>query len=173
VFFILLFNSQIGCKVTTYKADRKTDIYYTIGIILLLSITVPLSSRFSPNSWPFLVIFLLAFLLFNISTSRLNEIQLDEINGSIALIFKNWITLKKTVKYSLNEIEFTYKRQASSFRSGIKNICTIYHAGKKVILIIPGTDNWSDDEIRNFVHGLVECGIKKKFIGYSLKDAEI
>jgi hypothetical protein len=37
---------------------------------------------------------------------------------------------------------------------------------------VPDDDDWSDDEIRSFVHGLIDSNVKKKFIGYSLKDVE-
>lgn len=77
------------------------------------------------------------------------------------------------MKYDLKQIEFTYKRQATSLRGGIKNVCVIYHLDKRVIQIIPDDDDWGDDEIKSFVYGLIDSGIKKKFIGYSLKDVEI
>jgi len=158
--------------VTIYKADLKTNIYYIIGLVILFGVTIPLSSRFSTSSWTLLIIFLLLFVLFNVFTSRLNEIQLDKINNSLTFIYKNYIGIKKTTKYDLRQIEFTYKRQATSFRGGIKNVCTIYSSDKKVIQVVPDNDDWSDDEIRSFVYGLIDSNVKKKFIGYSLKDVE-
>lgn len=158
--------------MTIYKADLKTNIYYIIGFVILFGVTIPLSSRFSSRSWTLLIIFLLLFVLFNVFTSRLNEIQLDKINNSLTFIYKNYIGIKKTTKYDLRQIEFTYKRQATSFRGGIKNVCTIYSSDKKVIQVVPDNDNWSDDEIRSFVYGLINSNVKKKFIGYSLKDVE-
>jgi len=159
--------------VTIYKADLKTNIYYIIGFVILFGVTIPFSSRFSSSSWPLLIIFLLLFVLFNVFTSRLNEIQLDKINISLTFIYKNYIGIKKITNYDLRQIEFTYKRQATSFRGGIKNVCTIYSSDKKVIQIVPDNDDWSDDEIRSFVYGLIDSNVKKKFIGYSLKDVEI
>ena len=158
--------------MTIYKADLKTNIYYIIGLVILFGVTIPLSSRFSTSSWTLLIIFLLLFVLFNVFTSRLNEIQLDKINNSLTFIYKNYIGIKKTTKYDLRQIEFTYKRQATSFRGGIKNVCTIYSSDKKVIQVVPDNDDWSDDEIRSFVYGLIDSNVKKKFIGYSLKDVE-
>ena len=91
----------------------------------------------------------------------------------MTFIYKNYIGIKKTTKYDLRQIEFTYKRQATSFRGGIKNVCTIYSSDKKTIQVVPDNDDWSDDEIRSFVYGLIDSNVKKKFIGYSLKDVEI
>ena len=158
--------------MTIYKADLKTNIYYIIGFVILFGVTIPLSSKFSTNSWTLLIIFLLLFIVFNVITSRLNEIQLDKINSSLTLIHKNYIGIKRTFKFDLKKIEFTYKRQATSFRGGIKNVCTIYSSDKKVIQLVPDNDDWSEDEIRSFVCGLLDADIKKKFIGYSLKDVE-
>ncbi|MEQ1800111.1 MAG: hypothetical protein ABL872_19300, partial [Lacibacter sp.] len=160
-------------KVTIYKADLKTNIYYIIGFVILFGVTILLSSKFSNTSWALLVIFLLLFFVFNIVTSRLNEIQLDTVNNGLTLIYKNYIGIKKALKYDLKQIEFTYKRQATSFRGGIKNVCTIYSSGKKVIQLVPDNDDWSDDEIKNFVYGLIDSNVKKKFIGNILKDVEI
>ncbi|TWI80638.1 hypothetical protein IQ13_3317 [Lacibacter cauensis] len=159
-------------KVTIYKADQKTNIYYIIGFVILFGLTIPLSSKFTSNSWTLPLIFLLLFLVFNFVTSRLNEVWLDKPNSNLTLLYKNYVGVKRKLKYDLDKIEFTYKRQATSFRGGIKNICTIYYSGKKVTQLIPDNDDWSDDEIRSFVYGLLETGVKKKFVGYSLKDVE-
>lgn len=134
--------------------------------------TIPLSSKFSNNSWTLLIIFLLLFVLFNVITSRLNEIQLDKINNSLTFIYKNYIGIKKTTKYDLRQIEFTYKRQATSFRGGIKNVCTIYCSDEKVIQVVPDNDDWSEEEIRSFVFELINSNVKKKFFSNSLKDVE-
>ncbi len=132
-----------------------------------------MSSKFSSNSWLFLIIFLLPFVVYNIITSRLNEIQLDKISNSITLIYKNHVGIKRALKYDLPQIEFTYKRQATSLLSGVKNVCTIYSSKKEVVQSVPENDNWSDGEIRRFVYGLIESDVKRRFIGYSLKDVEI
>lgn len=158
--------------MTVYKADQKTTIYYIIGFVILFGVTIPLSSRFTSNSWILLVVFLLLFVVFNLTTSRLNEVWLDTTNSSLTLVYKNFIGVKRTLKHDLNNIEFTYKRQATSFRGGIKNVCTIYYSGKKITQLVPDNDDWSDDEIKDLVYGLLDTGIKKKFIGYSLKDVE-
>lgn len=158
--------------MTVYKADQKTNIYYIIGFVLLFGVTIPLSSRFTSNSWNLLLICLLLFVVFNFTTSKLNEVWLDRTNSNLTLVYKNYIGVKSTFKYDLDRIEFTYKRQATSFRGGIKNVCTVYHSDKKVAQLIPDNDDWSDDEIRRFVCGLLENGIKKKFVGYTLKDVE-
>src|SRR5687767_5829358 len=116
--------------------------------------------------------FLLLFVVLNITTLRLNEIRLDKTYKNLTLIYKNYVGVKRIFKYDLDKIEFTYKRQATSLRGGIKNVCTIYYSEKKVTQLVPGDDDWSDDEIRGIVYGLVDAGIKKKFIGYTLKDVD-
>ena len=129
-----------------------------------------MSSKFS--SWTILIILLLLFVIFNIVTSRLNEINLDKINNALTLIYKNYLGIKITSKYDLGQIEFTYKRQAISLRSGIKNVCTLYFGDKKLLQIVPDSDDWSDDEIRSFVYGLINSDVKKKLISRHLTDVE-
>ncbi|MEO9012818.1 MAG: hypothetical protein ABI266_06345 [Ginsengibacter sp.] len=169
----LIHKTNTKLKETVYKAGLRSDIYYSIGFLIFILFAVPLSSKFSNSSWPYLVIFLLLFILFYVIIFRLNEIKLDEINNSLNLIQKNFIGIKKTLKYDLREIEFTYKRQSTSFRSGAKNVCTIYFSDKKINQLVPGNDDWSDGEIRRFVAGLIDSNVKKKFIGFTLKDVEI
>jgi len=76
------------------------------------------------------------------------------------------------VNYNLDNIEFTYKKQAVSLRGGIKNVCSIYEGDKRIIQVIPTRDGWDGDEVNDLVQGLIQAGIKKKFVGYSLKDVE-
>jgi hypothetical protein len=173
VFVLDLSDPNFNFKVKTYKADLNSNIYFIIGVVIFFGVTIPMSSTFSGSSWILLFIFLALFIVFNIITPRLNEIQLDQINNSLTTIHKNYIGVRRITKYGLGEIEFTYKREATSFRGGIKNVCTIYSSGKKVIQLAPNNDDWSNDEIKSFVYGLIAADVKKKFIGYTLKDVEI
>jgi hypothetical protein len=158
--------------MTIYKATQKINIYYVLGFVVLLTIIIPLSSRFSSDSWPVLIVFLLLFLAYSLFTYRLSEIHLDRSDG-LALFYKNHIGIKKASKYDLSGIEFTYKKQATSLRSGIKDVCTIYNSAKKIIQIIPDDDDWDEAEIDRLVRGLIAAGIKRKFTGYGLKDVEV
>lgn len=159
--------------MTIYKADLKTNIYYKSGFVILFGLTISFSSKLSSFTWILLIIFFLLFIVYNLITSKLNQIQIDETNNSLILIHKNQVGIKKIFKYDIRQIEFTYKIEATSFRGGMKNVCTIYSLEKKIIQLVSGNDNWSDYEIRNFVYGLIDSNVKKKFIGHSLKDVEI
>jgi hypothetical protein len=171
IFSVICWTQTSNLKMITYKADLKTNIYYIFGFVILFGVTIPLSSKFLNSNWSLLIIFLFLFLLFNFLTFRLKEINLDKSNGRLTLIYKNYLNLRRTAKYDLKNIEFTYKIQVTSFRGGKKNVCTIYSANKKVIHVIPDDhDDWDENEIRSFVNGLTDAGVKKKFIGYSLKD---
>ena len=75
--------------------------------------------------------------------------------------------------FNFQDVEFTYKKQAVSFKEGIKNVCSIYNADRKIDRLIPDNDGWGDDEINGFVHDLIDMGVGRKFIGYSLKDVDI
>jgi Ca2+/Na+ antiporter len=159
-------------QVTVYKADQKTNVYYIIGFVILFGVTISFSSRFTSNNWTWLILFLLLFVLYNFLTLRLNEVWLNKTNNKMTLVYKNYLGAKKTLDYELVKIEFTYKQQATSFTGRIKNVCTIYYSDKEIARLIPDNDDWRDDEIKGIVRGLLDAGIKKKFIGYSVKDAE-
>jgi len=159
--------------VTVYKADLKTNFYYIIGFVILFGVTILLSPKFSNNGWLCLIAFLSLFFLYNLFTSRLNEIHIDKTNGVLVLIYKNYFGIRKTKKLGLTNIKFAYKRQKTSFRGGIKNVCSLYISDRKIAQLAPDDDGWDDDEIFSFVHGLIEAGIEKKFVGYNLKDVQI
>jgi hypothetical protein len=105
-------------------------------------------------------------------TVRLTEIQIDPKTKFLVFIYRNYLKITKKVNYNLDKIEFTFKRQAVSFRGGTKNVCSIYEADKRLIQIIPTRDGWDDEEVNDLVQGLIQAGVKKKFVGYSLKDVE-
>lgn len=156
-----------------YKATLRTDSNYIVFFVIIVLVFLPMSFSFLSNYWFFLVPLIVLFVLFNLITLRLREIALDKESAILAASYKNYVGNKKKRVYALSQIEFTYKRQATSFRSGVKNICNIYHDDKIIIQLVPDNDNWSDYEIRMFVYGLIEVGVKRKFIGYSLKDVEL
>jgi hypothetical protein len=155
-----------------YKANLKKDFYFVLLFLGLLGITILLISKLSSNGVIFFGLFCLAFLLYSFLTVRLSEIQIDPKTKLLVFIYSNYLKITKRVKYNLDKIEFTYKRQAVSFRSGTKNVCSIYEADKRLIQIIPTRDGWDDDKVNDLVQGLIQAGIKKKFVGYSLKDVE-
>jgi Ca2+/Na+ antiporter len=159
--------------VTTYKADLKTNFYYIIGVVVFLGVTIPLSTTFSIYSWILLITLLVLLLSYNLFTSRLNKIHLDNDNRKLTLIYRNYFGARKSIVHDLSNIKFTYKRQATSFRGGVKNVYSIYNFDKRIEQLIPDQDGWDDSEIFSFVHGLINAGIEKKFIGYTLKDAKI
>lgn len=159
--------------MTVYKADLKTNLYCVIGFTILICVTIFLSPRFPTNSWLFLVALFLLFVLYNLFITRLNQIHVDKTNKLLILIYKNSFVTIKTKKYDLASIKFSYKRQATSFRGGIKNVCSLYDSDNKIEQLVPDNDGWDDSEIFSFVLELINEGIEKKFIGYSLKDVEI
>ncbi len=157
-----------------YKAELKTEIYFTLGFAILLATTIFLFFKIADlTSVMILISVILLFLVFNFLTFRLYEIHLDIANSSLTLIHKNYCRLQKTKIYDLKYIEFTYKYERTSLRGGIKNVCSIYFYEKKLKALVPDEDDWCTEEINNFVCGLTEAGVKKKFVGYSLIDVDI
>jgi hypothetical protein len=104
---------------------------------------------------------------------RLNLIEIDTMNGEAILTETNLLSQKKVRSYPLSELQFTYKTGKTSLYSRVVNICRLYLKDKEIAAIIPDQDGWTDDTVNDLAKGLVNLGVSKKFIGYSLKDAEI
>jgi len=155
-----------------YKANLRRKFSFDLLFLGLLGVTILLTSKLSSNGGIFFGLFCFTFLLYNILTVRLTEIQIDPKTKFLVFIYRNYLKITKKVNYNLDKIEFTFKRQAVSFRGGTKNVCSIYEADKRLIQIIPTRDGWDDEEVNDLVQGLIQAGVKKKFVGYSLKDVE-
>ena len=119
-----------------------------------------------------MIIFLLLFLIPVLFFSQLFQVQIDDINGQLILVYRKYVISNKVIKYNLKDIEFTYKYQAVSLRSSPKNTCTIYFSDKPIATLIPNRDGWDDSEINDFVSELIKIGIKRKFVGHSLRDVD-
>ena len=156
-----------------YKADLKKDINAALVSAALLAVGILLSSRFSRTGWIAVLFSLAVILIVTIFSYRLFEIQLDVLNNRLTLIYRNYLKATKIKTINFQDIEFTYKKQAVAFKGAIKNVCSIYNADKRIDRLIPDNDGWDDDEISRFVHDMIDMGVRKKFIGYSLKDVDI
>ena len=155
-----------------YKANLKRDFYYVLVFLGLLAVSILLTSKLTINGVIFFGLFCFAFLLYSFLTVRLSVIQIDPQAKLLIFAYRNYFNIAKKVNYNLDNIEFTYKKQAVSLRGGIKNVCSIYEGDKRIIQVIPTRDGWDGDEVNDLVQGLIQAGIKKKFVGYSLKDVE-
>ena len=151
-----------------YKANLKKDFYYVLLFLGLLAVSILLTSKLTTNGVIFFGLFCFAFLLYSFLTVRLSEVQIDPQAKLLIFTRKNYFNIAKKVNYNLDNIEFTYKKQAVSLRSGVKNVCSIYEGDKRITQVIPSRDGWDDDEVNDLVHGLIQAGIKKKFVGYNL-----
>lgn len=156
-----------------YKANLKNELVFTAGVLVFLTLLISLFSKVATNGWITVLLLLVSILVYNLLCSRLTEIHVDETNMDLILIYKNHFKIIKSIQYTLNDINFTYKRKATSFRGGIKNVCTLYLRDKILAEVIPDNDGWDDSEADAFVSKLRDLGIERKFVGYALKDVEI
>jgi hypothetical protein len=150
--------------IQIFKANLKTELLLIISILIVLALFTSLSLKFPSNGWIVLIVLSLSILLYNLLCSRLTEIHVDETNKELILNYRNYFRIIKSTPYNLNEIKFTYKRKATTFRGGIKNICSLYLQDKIIAEVIPDNDGWDDGEIHAFVSKLLGLGIERKFV---------
>ena len=91
----------------------------------------------------------------------------------MGIIYRNVFRVKKIKWCEVQAIEFTYKWQAISLRSGVTHVCSFYCHDTFIAKLIAGNDGWGEYEISRLVRDLLDVGAKKKFVGYSLKDVEL
>lgn len=156
-----------------FKANLKTELQLIAALLFVILIFFPFFSRVPTIGWIILLVLYASLLFANLLFSRLNEIHVDDTKMELTLIYKNYFRTLKSTSYSLREIKVTYKRKATSLRSGIKNVCSLYFQDKLLVDIIPDNDGWDDSEVHAFVAKLSDLGVERKFVGYALKDVEM
>lgn len=158
--------------MTIYKANTKSELYYIFAYVGVMSVAAVVSGK------PMIAlyasgIFIPLIVIYNLYLSRLSEVQVDKDNGRIIFIYRNYIGKKKELVFEISNIEFTYKRSDIFRKNEDKNICTLYNEGKKIVKMRHGDDGWTGDQIFDLVHELKGLGVKRKFTGYMMKDAEV
>lgn len=158
-------------NTATYRASLSTGLWYIVFFMILFGFIILWFTQPFSFSWFAGTTFLLLYLFYNLLIPRISEVTVD--TSALAVQYRNYFRSLRTDSYALSQVEFTYKRQATSLRSGVKNICTIFFAGKKVFRLIPNDDGWRDEEISTLVYTLMDRGVKNRFLGYSLKDVQM
>jgi hypothetical protein len=134
-----------------FKANLKAELQLIAALLFAILIFFPLFSRVPTIAWIILLVLYASLLFANLLFSRLNEIHVDDTKMELTLIYRNYFRTVKSTSYNLKEIKFTYKRKATSIRSGIKNVCSLYFQDKMIVDIIPDNDGWDNSEVHAFV----------------------
>lgn len=156
-----------------YQADRKEDLQLQVICMTATAVASLLFSKISIAGCIMFSVIVSIVILNNLFSTRLIVVRLDQLNKTLNLIYGNYFKEVEAKHYDYQKLEYTYKKQKTSFRGGVKNVCSIYYGDKRLAKLIPGDSGWDEGEISNLVYDLVNLGVKKKFIGYLLKDVEI
>jgi hypothetical protein len=157
----------------TYKVELKTELLYWLILLPCIFIFGIFTKKGIFEAWPFMLILIVAGVLFSVLLYRLTQIDINTSEGSVSLTKTNLLRNKRTKTYSLHELQFTYKREKPGLRHRIVNICRLYINGKEIAELIPDHDGWTDDSVDDLAKGLHQMGVDKKLVGYGTKDAEI
>ena len=145
-----------------YKSNFQIKPFYIIAYIALFIIIFILLFLIQSHIWPLLISFILLFPLFGILTSKLTQIQVDNIKGILTLYESNYIRRKKGRSYDLTKVEFTYSRKIIATTAKPENVCVIYYQGDKICTLIPNVEKWQDSEISRFVYDIRNLGVREK-----------
>ena len=118
----------------TFASNRKSQFYYTIGFVIILSLAILFSSKFSFRQLPLLIGFDIIYLTFCLLVDRLSFIEIDTEKKLLTVIKSNLLNFKKRKTYDLMQMQYTYKRRATSAGrlAVIVNACTLYYNDKIV-----------------------------------------
>ena len=143
---------------------------FFLGVLLF---SMMLSESLTPEIIAIFLVFSVVYFVFIGLLLRPFEIRIDTAKGELLLLQKRAIGFTRTELYLLNDLEFTYKREARSFRSGIKNVLRVYNKNIAVFVLVPDEDDWDKDEITEVARSLLVAGVKRKSLHKHLKDVEV
>ena len=158
--------------MTSYKANTKNDLYYIFLYVAIIVGSVAFSKK------PVLAlyaggIFIPLIAGYQLFVSRLNEIKIDKKKDTLTVIYRNYLKRKKEQVFDLSNIEYTYKRNDAVKADKNKVACTLYYSGKEIVKLKHDKDGWTSDQLFDLVYELKGLGVKRKFTGYMMKDAEV
>ncbi len=157
----------------SFRLAIKPAIPYYLIILPCIFILGVITKPNYISTWPLILTLMVVLVLYSVLVFTLTVVEIDVIKKEVVLIETNVLKKKKINHYPLKEVQFTYKKSKTGLYSRLVNICRLYLKDKKLIAVIPDRDGWTDDTVNDLAKGLVNAGVPKKFIGYSLIDAEI
>jgi hypothetical protein len=165
--------TQPNTSKKAFSVELKTELPYVLIVWPALFLLCVITRPSILSAWPLMVIFIVSLLIYAILTYRLTSIEVDKVKGVVVLVETNLLKKSRSKSYPLKDLVFTYKIGKPGLRHRVVNICKLYLKDKQLAEIIPDHDGWTDDTVNDLAKGLVDLEIPKKFIGYSIKDAEI
>ena len=158
--------------MTSYKANNKNELYYIFAYVAVLIVGVALTKK--PMTALYVGgIFIPLAMIYILFYTRLNEIQVDKKKGKLTAIYRSHLWKKKELVFDIANLEWAYKRGDVLKVDDKKSVCILYDAGKEVLKLIADKDGWKSDAMYHLVVELEKLGVKRKFTGYMMKDAEI
>jgi hypothetical protein len=156
----------------SYKANNKNELYYIFAYVAILIVGValtkkPMTALYAGGVFiPLAVIYILFYI-------RLTEIQVDKKKGKLAVINSSHLYRKKELVYDIANLEWGYKRGDVVKADEKKSVFILYNAGNEVLKLKDDKDGWKSDTMYDLVVHLEKLGVKRKFTGYMMKDAEV
>lgn len=156
-----------------FKVKLKTELPYWLVILPGIFLFGVMTKPGFISTWPLMLILTVVLVTYSVLMYRLNQIDIDALNGEVVLTETNLLKCKRVKNYKLKNLQYTYIKGKISLYSRVLNICTLYLNNKEIATITPDRDGWTDDTVNDLAKCLVGLGVPRKFIGYGVKHAEI
>ena len=151
---------------TTYTADIKNFLSYTLGgIILNLTLAAIIGGI---SGFVFFLFLNTLYSIYQLRSFRPKSISLDFENRVMTFIHSNILKSEQIETFSISDISFSYRKRTVSKRiNDVRNVCIIDNKRKTIVMLTPDQDGWSDTQIKNISTDLVKIGIKRISEKYS------
>ena len=152
----------------SYKANNRNELYYIFVYVAILIAGVaftkkPITALYAGG------IFIPLAMIYILFYTRLAEIQVDKKKGTLTAIYRSHLWKKKELVFKIANLEWGYK-QGDTLKQAV---CIIYDSGKEVLKLRSDKDGWKNDALYYLVTDLEKLGVKRKFTGYMMKDAQL
>ena len=155
-----------------YKANNRNELYYIFVYVAIMIVGAALTKK--PVTALYAGgIFIPLAIIYIIFYTRLTEIQVDEKKGTLTAIYSSHVRKKKEKVFKIANLEWAYKRGDTLKQDADKTVCILYDSGNEVVKLKTDKDGWKNEAMYHLVIDLEKLGVKRKFTGYMMKDAEV
>lgn len=156
----------------SYKANNKNELYYIFVYVAILIVGVALTKK------PMMAlysggIFIPLAMIYILFYTRPTEIQVYAKKGKLAVFYSSHLRKKKELVYDITNLEWGYKRGDVVKADANKSVFILYDASNEVLKLKDGKDGWKSETLYYLVVDLQKLGVKRKFTGYMMKDAQV
>jgi|GEM_PF-4272055 len=117
----------------------------------------------------FFFVFAPCYIIISLVIRDIKSLEIDSNSQKIIITKAGVLTPSKQIRLDIPSLAYTYKKEAIAKLTSGKCL-RLYIGEKRKIKLSRMDSGWDEDKIDAIVKDLDNASIKRKFVGYALKD---